>query len=73
MLLATPLTLFLSQEFLFYHQKECEMGEDPNAASTPWAQMIRLALLNALTLSDITSLLRFHLAWKSSFERIVVT
>jgi hypothetical protein len=31
--------------------KESEMGEDPNA-STPCAQMIRLALLNAATLPD---------------------
>lgn len=32
------------QEFLFYHQKEPEMIEDPNNPSTPWVQMIRLEL-----------------------------
>ncbi|KIK92754.1 hypothetical protein PAXRUDRAFT_13052 [Paxillus rubicundulus Ve08.2h10] len=28
-------------DFLFYHQKECDMNDDPSSASTPWAQMIR--------------------------------
>ncbi|KAI6045236.1 Gti1/Pac2 family-domain-containing protein [Pisolithus marmoratus] len=30
-----------TQEFLFYHQKEYELGDDPSNAATPWAQMIR--------------------------------
>ena len=29
------------QDFLFYHQKECDVSDDPTSASTPWAQMIR--------------------------------
>ena len=29
------------QDFLFYHQKECDLSDDPATASTPWAQMIR--------------------------------
>ncbi|KAH0834868.1 Gti1/Pac2 family-domain-containing protein [Lanmaoa asiatica] len=27
-------------DFLFYHQKECDVSDDPTSASTPWAQMI---------------------------------
>lgn len=33
--------LYPSQEFLFYHQKEYDLGDDPSSAATPWAQMIR--------------------------------
>ncbi|KAG9311686.1 Gti1/Pac2 family-domain-containing protein [Chiua virens] len=29
-------------DFLFYHQKECDMSDDPASASTPWAQMISM-------------------------------
>ncbi|KAI6021780.1 Gti1/Pac2 family-domain-containing protein [Pisolithus microcarpus] len=29
-------------EFLFYHQKEYEVGDDPSNAATPWAQMISM-------------------------------
>ncbi|KAL4068610.1 Gti1/Pac2 family-domain-containing protein [Scleroderma yunnanense] len=29
-------------EFLFYHQKEYDLGDDPNSATTPWAQMISM-------------------------------
>ncbi|KAI6099479.1 Gti1/Pac2 family-domain-containing protein [Pisolithus croceorrhizus] len=29
-------------EFLFYHQKEYELGDDPSSAATPWAQMISM-------------------------------
>ncbi|KAF8837086.1 hypothetical protein BDN67DRAFT_234975 [Paxillus ammoniavirescens] len=29
-------------DFLFYHQKECDMNDDPSSASTPWAQMISM-------------------------------
>ncbi|KAJ7770503.1 Gti1/Pac2 family-domain-containing protein [Mycena metata] len=28
-------------EFLFYHQKECDMNEEPINPITPWAQMMR--------------------------------
>lgn len=31
----------LSQEFLFYHQKEYDLGDDSSNATAPWAQMIR--------------------------------
>ncbi|KAF8136951.1 Gti1/Pac2 family-domain-containing protein [Boletus edulis] len=29
-------------DFLFYHQKECDVTDDPSSASTPWAQMISM-------------------------------
>lgn len=29
-------------EFLFYHQKEYDLGDDPSSAATPWAQMISM-------------------------------
>ncbi|KAF9239279.1 Gti1/Pac2 family-domain-containing protein [Melanogaster broomeanus] len=29
-------------DFLFYHQKECDMNDDPSNASTPWAQVISM-------------------------------
>ncbi|KIJ61430.1 hypothetical protein HYDPIDRAFT_115896 [Hydnomerulius pinastri MD-312] len=29
-------------DFLFYHQKECDMSDDPSSAATPWAQMISM-------------------------------
>ncbi|KAI5996442.1 Gti1/Pac2 family-domain-containing protein [Pisolithus orientalis] len=29
-------------EFLFYHQKEYELGDDSSSAATPWAQMISM-------------------------------
>ncbi|KAN0085952.1 Gti1/Pac2 family domain containing protein [Tylopilus felleus] len=29
-------------DFLFYHQKECDVTDDPASASTPWAQMISM-------------------------------
>ncbi|KAH7926249.1 hypothetical protein BV22DRAFT_1194519 [Leucogyrophana mollusca] len=29
-------------EFLFYHQKECDISDDPSSAATPWAQMISM-------------------------------
>ncbi|KAG6334911.1 hypothetical protein ID866_4182 [Astraeus odoratus] len=29
-------------EFLFYHQKEYDLGDDPSSATTPWAQMISM-------------------------------
>ncbi|KAI9460804.1 Gti1/Pac2 family-domain-containing protein [Boletus coccyginus] len=29
-------------DFLFYHQKECDVSDDPTSASTPWAQMISM-------------------------------
>ncbi|KAJ7151153.1 Gti1/Pac2 family-domain-containing protein [Mycena filopes] len=31
----------LAQEFLFYHQKECDIAEEPINPITPWAQMMR--------------------------------
>jgi hypothetical protein len=40
----------LFQAFRFYDQKESEMREDPNAASTPWAQMTRLAFAQCFNL-----------------------
>ncbi|KAG8216500.1 Gti1/Pac2 family-domain-containing protein [Butyriboletus roseoflavus] len=29
-------------DFLFYHQKECDVSDDPTSAATPWAQMISM-------------------------------
>ncbi|KAJ7695447.1 hypothetical protein B0H17DRAFT_980093 [Mycena rosella] len=31
----------VTTEFLFYHQKECDVGEEPINPITPWAQMMR--------------------------------
>ncbi len=49
---ATDLPI-IPQEFLFYHQRENEVHEDPNNPSARWASMMRYAYIHPSAMSPV--------------------